>query len=376
MIDFTAYNPTKVRFGSGVVPLHLTDDLGEYRHALIIIGSGSVKRLGILGSVTSLLDGIDMKYTLFEGIQPNPTVQAADAALTLCRKNGCDVILAIGGGSVIDTSKVVSVAAGTQSKCWELIQRQVTPEASIPLYCILTLAATGTEMNSAAVLQSAEHEVKRGWSHPLAYPKVSYLDPAYTLSVSKEQTANGLSDLVAHALEIFFGSDTHPLVDYFACAVVKRAFEIAPLLIEDLHNLELRKEMMWMATVALNGTLSAGKKSGDWGVHSFEHSISFVTDIAHGRGLAAIYPQWLAFFQTDIQSKLDLLCKQLGPALCPTDFVTSLRTFYSSIGLPDRFSQLGYAESTKQRIIENALKNRVRGVYFPMDLHTYEALVA
>ena len=376
MVDFTAYNPTKLRFGQAVVSKYLAEELEGIHKVAILTGKGSAEKNGSMADVKTVLDGLGIQFIVFSGIKPNPTTTDADSAISLVKEFGTQAIISIGGGSTIDTAKVVAIAAKTEGSAWELMTGEVKSESTLPHFVVLTLAATGTEMNSAAVLQEPNHEVKRGWSHPLGFPKASFCDPTYTLTVPKAQIANGLSDTVAHALELFFGPTPCPISDHFAVDVVKCVMDLAPKIIAEPDNYEYRAQMMWLSTVALNGTLASGKKGGDWGVHSLEHSLSFVTDIAHGAGLAAIYPAWLRYFNAEVHEKLAFLGERLGKELCPDgDAIAALEHFYQKIGLKASVQSLELPKSEVDATLQNAIKNRVRGVHFGMDEACYRALL-
>lgn len=376
MVDFTSYNPTKIRFGAGVITTHFASELASFKKVAILTGKGSSQTNGSMADVVAVLESLEIEYAVFSGIKANPTTTDADSAIDLVRKSGAEAIISIGGGSTIDTAKVVAIAATTEGSAWQLMTGEVKSEKTLPHFVVLTLAATGTEMNSAAVLQEPTLEVKRGWSHPLGFPKVSFCDPTYTLTVPKSQIANGLSDTVAHALELFFGPTPCPISDHFAVDVVKCVMELAPKMMSEPENFEYRAQMMWLSTVALNGTLASGKKGGDWGVHSLEHSLSFVTDIAHGAGLAAIYPAWLRSFSNEIQDKLAFLGDRLGKDLCPDgNAIAALERFYAEIGLISSVKNLNLSQEDVQATFDNAVKNRVRGVHFAMDEACYRALL-
>ncbi len=377
MINFSVFNPTRVHFGRKVAHQIGSDAKLFGNKALILIGKGSVKKNGILHDVCSALDNAGIEWCLFEGIKSNPVYEDADNAVHLSKSFGADMIIAVGGGSVIDTAKSVAVGHFVNHSVWEFFKGNgILPQRALPLFVVLTLAATGTEMNRFTVLQDTLNRNKRGWGHELLYPKVAYLDPTYTYSVPSDYTAYGVSDMLAHTFELYFGVDNAPLSDHFATDVVKLGFEYGPLAVQQANHYEARANILWLSTVALNGTLQSGKKTGDFGVHAFEHVLSVLYDIPHGAGLSVVYPAWMKHFYNKIEDKLNFMANRvLGNEKTGIDFIAELEYFYSLIGTPKRLSEIGIHSEKHQEILEALVQNQVRGAYFDMNLDDYKALL-
>ncbi len=368
MQNFTAYNPVKLHFGKGCLRNMPEEAHNWMTKALIIIGQGSVRRNGILEKVTEKLDVSGISYTIFEGVKSNPEYQLADEAVKHGKAFGADGIIAVGGGSVIDTAKAVALGLYHDGSVWDFYgPTKRFPVQAAPLFTVLTLAATGTEMNSFSVLQDTTSGQKFGTGHPLMYPKASFLDPSFTLSVDARYTAAGIADLIAHTLEQYFDPSFAPFTDAIAAELIKQAFHWGLILMKDLQNLEARTQIMWLATMALNGSLVAGKRGGDWGVHAVEHVLSVRYDVPHGDGLSVVYPAWMRLKSAQIQEKLQLLANHCThPELTAPDFIGRLEEFFRHIGSPIRLKDLGIDREEDTRIVELCQANHAKGVFFDL----------
>jgi len=376
MKNFTSNNPTKLFFGKGVV-----SKLGSFskklgKKAIIMIGKGSVKHNGILDAVTKQLISVGTEYVLFEGIKSNPIFQDVDACVSIAREFQADQIIAIGGGSVIDSAKAVAVGFFHDGTVWDICSGGIKAKEALPILCVLTLAATGTEMNMFSVIQNDETGQKLGWGSDLVYPKVSFLDPEFTFSVPKTYTSYGVSDLIAHTFEQYFEPTSSPLSDHLATDIIKLAFEYGKQVIDNPNDYEARSNILWLATVALNGSLSAGKQGGDWGVHGFEHSLSVLYDIPHGAGLSIIYPAWMKNYFLEIESKLDFMAQRvLGEGKKAQDFIAAYESFSKSIDSPTRLAQVDIKADQVDKIVENLITNKVSGAFFEQNEETYHKML-
>lgn len=377
MLNFTAYNPTRLHFGKGVIEKLGLEAAVTGKKALILIGKGSVKQNGILQQVTDQLSQYGVVWEVFEGIKSNPEFEMADQAVVQAQSFGADMIVAVGGGSVIDTAKAVCAGYYVEHSVWDFYAgKGITPTRALPLFVVLTLAATGTEMNRFTVLQDTINKHKRGWGHELLYPTASYLDPEFTYSVPANYTAYGVADMLAHTFELYFSTDPAPLSDAFAVDVVKLGFKFGPVAVAQGQNYQARANVLWLATIALNGSLQAGKRTGDFGVHSFEHVLSVLFDIPHGAGLSIVYPAWMKHFKAQIEDKLiDLAERIIGPGASADDFILALENFYDTIKTPKRLSDWGIGEEKHSLILETLEANKVKGAFFDMKTADYTALL-
>ena len=381
METFQYYNPTKILFGKDVIDQLCAEITPFGQKALIIIGKGSVKNSGLYARVLSLMNICGMKHVTFEGVKSNPIYQDADEAVKIAKENQVDVIVAIGGGSVIDTAKAVAIGYYVDHSVWDFyLQKAAQPKKALPLFDILTLAATGTEMNSGSVLQDTLSGMKKGYSAPCMFPKVSFLDPTYTLTVPLNYTAYGIADLISHALEQFFGKGHAPLSDLYTASIIKLAIVYGEKLMQEPDNYEYRSQIMWLATNALNGTLKAGKNSGDWGVHGLEHSLSVLYNIPHGAGLTIIYPAWLRKHQPQINSKLAFLADHVFDIQNTEEnraadlFIEKLESFFKTLDTPVKLSEANISANDKAKIIDNFKLNKVTGLVYPLKEADYEEI--
>ena len=236
MENFTAYNPTRLHFGKGV-----TEKLGETtleygKKVLLLYGKGSVQRNGIYNKVIKQLDSIKAEIFEYGGIKPNPLVDDVLEAAQIGKLNNVDVIVAVGGGSVIDSAKITALSIANSTDPWAIMKYKVKPKKTVPLIAVLTLAATGTEMNGAAVLQNHKTNEKIGYVSSLNYPQHSFLDPEFTFTVPNDYTSYGIVDLIAHTLEAYFGEGEASLSDRFVEVIIKEAMEYGPLVLKEPEN--------------------------------------------------------------------------------------------------------------------------------------------
>jgi alcohol dehydrogenase YqhD (iron-dependent ADH family) len=362
MENFTAYNPTKLHFGSGVI-----DQLGEAtlefgKRVLLLYGKGSVKKTGIYDQVIKQLKAIDAEIFEYSGIKSNPLVEDVSEAAQIGKLNNIDVIIAVGGGSVIDSAKITALAIANNTDPWAIMKYKAKPTSTIPLIAVLTLAATGTEMNGAAVLQNPETDEKIGYVSSLNYPKHSFLDPEFTYSVPTDYTAYGIVDLIAHALEAYFGEGDASLSDRFVEVIIKEAMEYGPLVLKEPENYDYRANIMWAATTALNGLTSYGKKSGDWGVHDIGHNISYLYDTPHGATLSIAYPAWLRFQKNRIPQRIAQLGNQLFGTNTADETISNLENFFKSIDCPVKLTDINIANNKKDEITNQMIKTKINGM--------------
>jgi alcohol dehydrogenase YqhD (iron-dependent ADH family) len=365
--NFIAYNPTRLHFGKGVTD-SLEKTVKQYgKKVLLVYGKGSVKKYGYYDKVTSQLKNAGLEIVEYGGIKPNPVVDDVRKAIALGKEKNIEVIVALGGGSVIDSSKIIGLSLANDTEPWEFMTWRAEPEKSVPLVTVLTLAATGTEMNAAAVLQNHETGQKLGFVNPLLFPKDSFLDPSFTVTVPKDYTAYGIVDLIAHALEAFFGGGEPSVIDSITLAIIKDAMQWGPQLLDDLQNVDLRANIMLDATLALNGLTSYGKTGGDWGVHGLGHELSFLYDLPHGATLSIAYPAWLRLQSERIPQRIQKLGQRLFGTTDLEETIQKLEAFFSSLGSPIRVTETGIDISKKEEILKQMNKNKVSGMHHALN---------
>jgi alcohol dehydrogenase YqhD (iron-dependent ADH family) len=376
MENFIAHNPTSLHFGKNVLA-NLEPVIQKYGNkVLFIYGKGSIKKTGLYDKIINLLKSINAEVFEYEGIKPNPIVKDVDDAAEIGRKNNVDLILAVGGGSVIDSAKIISITIPVDHSGWDFYTGKAHPKKAVPLISVLTLAATGTEMNQFAVLSNHETMIKDGYGNKLLYPVHSFLDPQLTFTVPKDYTAFGIADLIAHCFEAYFGYGDATLTDRFIFSIVREAMEFGPHLLKDLHNYEMREKIMYAATMALNGLTLHGKKSGDWGVHAIGHCLSLLYDIPHGASLTIVYPAWLRYVKNRIPERIAQLGTNLfNKEMEPDESIMRIEEFFKVIDCPVRLSDLNIKGTEKEKICETMIINKVNGVNLKLKEQDYYPLI-
>jgi alcohol dehydrogenase YqhD (iron-dependent ADH family) len=377
MENFTVYNPTKLFFGSQIIDKMHKNIVKYGQKALLLYGKKSAKEFGYYDMIVEQLRQARINFVEYFGIKANPILSDVINAVEVCKKEKIDFIIALGGGSVIDSAKIISVAYANELDPWQIMKYEVIPQKSVPIIAVLTLAATGTEMNGATVIQNSKTHEKIGYVSPLCFPTESYLDPNFTLSVSKEQTIYGIADMIAHSLESYFAFGTAELSDKLVASVLKEIFEVAPKLLNNLNNYDLRARVLWASTVALNGTLYSGRKSsGDWGVHSIGHVISYLFDTPHGATLSVAFPAWMKYHKNKIKYRLENLGYLLtGEDINEDETIELFEKFFKKIGAPVSLEELEICENDIPIIKKYMITNNVSGMNIKMNENDYEAIL-
>ena len=296
MNNFIYNIPTKVYFGENQLE-NLGKELRKFgRRVLLTYGGGSIKRIGLYDRVIEELRKAEMEVFELSGIEPNPRIESVRKGVEICKNEGIDVLLAVGGGSTIDATKFMAAGACVDHDAWEFFGANAKPiERALPIVTILTLSATGSEMDTGGVISNLETGDKLGRLAPALLPKVSFLDPTLTYSVGKFQTAAGSADIMSHILEVYFNTQKDLfMLDCFMEGMLKTVIKYAPIAINEPENYEARANLMWTSSWAINGFINGGKRKA-WSCHPMEHELSAVYDITHGLGLAILTPRWMEY---------------------------------------------------------------------------------
>ncbi len=366
MKNFKIYNPVKLHFGKGVLT-ELPDAINEYgKNILLMYGKGSVIKNGYYKQLTDLLKKHNYTVSEYSGIKSNPVVEDVANAVEKGIAGKVDVIIALGGGSVIDSAKLAGVCIPDNLVPWDVVKSKVIPKKSIPVIAVLTLAATGTEMNPFAVIQNHKTEEKIGFGYPIMYPKHSFLDPEFTYTVSEEYTAYGISDIIAHCFENFFGKGDSPLADKFAGAIITETMRCAQTVFDEPDNYEARSNILLQSTCALNGITQYGKSGGDWGVHSIGHVLSLLYDMPHGASLSVVYPAWFKLFKNRIPERLSFLSQMIFNHSDAEQFIEDMKSFYLSLNCPVSLKSEGFAASEKEIIYFMLVQNKASGNHYKL----------
>ncbi|MCR4829283.1 MAG: iron-containing alcohol dehydrogenase [Bacteroidales bacterium] len=352
MQNFDYCTPTRLVFGKGVIAKLPSVMAPLGKRVLMTYGSGSIKKLGLYDKVKELL----ADYEIYElpNIQPNPKYDPSVLdGVRLCKEHNVDVILAVGGGSVLDCSKAIAAGAKYDGDPWDLITYKVKAQAALPIVDILTLAATGSEYDAGGVISRTETNDKIGYIDPLLYPVCSLLDPEYTFTVSKKQTAAGCADAMNHVMEQYFVEDSTLLNDGFCEAEFKSLMTNARKCLANPEDYTARAEMMLDCTYGCNRILSLGNSPSGWPCHGIEHALSAYYDITHGEGLAIITPRWMRHILNDrtvhrfVKYGVNVfgIDTSLEPFEIANRAIDATYAFFEEIGIPMHLRQVGIDDS-------------------------------
>lgn len=375
MENFTAFNPVQLHFGKGVLA-SLPACIKPYgTKVLLIYGKQSIKQSGLYDTIVKLLTEAGIRLIEYGGIKPNPLVSDVDQAAQLGRDNQVDAVLAVGGGSVIDSAKIISITIPVKHSAWDFYEFKAKPVSALPLLTVLTLAATGTEMNPFAVLQNPLTGRKDGYSSPLCFPKHSFLDPELTYSVPAHYTAFGIADLMAHCFENYFSRGECSLSDRFIASILSDTLYWGPKLMKNLHGYDERAAIMYNATMALNLTTANGKGGGDWGVHGMGHMLSLLNDVAHGASLSILFPAWMRYHRDTIKPQLERL-GELVFNHADADFaINAFEEFFREIGSPVRLSDVNIGPVETEALIEAMTRNKISGGNYKLAPDDYRRIL-
>lgn len=296
MNNFVYNIPTKVYFGENQLG-HLGQELAKFgKRVLLTYGGGSIKRSGLYDRVLDELRKANLEVYELSGIEPNPRIESVRKGVEICKQKDIDVLLAVGGGSTIDATKFMAAGACVEHDPWEFFGADAKPiERALPIVTILTLSATGSEMDTAGVISNLETGDKLGRLAPALLPRVSFLDPTFTYTVNKYQTACGAADIMSHISEVYFNTQEDLfMLDCFMEGMLKTVVKYAPIALAEPENYEARANIMWTSSWAINGFINGGKRKA-WSCHPMEHELSAVYDITHGLGLAILTPRWMKY---------------------------------------------------------------------------------
>lgn len=363
MRNFNFYAPTKILFGKDMVNEMAPEIKKHGSRVLLAYGGGSIKKMGLYQKVVDLLKANDIFFVELSGIQPNPRIASVRQGIELCRVHNLDFVLAVGGGSVIDCCKAIVAGVPYRGDAWDFMMRKAAVNNPLPLGCVLTLSATGTEMNGNAVISSDEDNDKRAMSDVALRPVFSVLDPTLTYSVGKWQTAAGTVDVMSHVFEQYFTPDQGAyLQDAIAEAILKTCVKYGPVALADPQHYEARANLMWASSLALNGMTATGKLPGDWATHDMEHQLSVVNDLTHGAGLAILFPVWMTYVLSDKTAfKFAQMARNVWGIDEPDDIkaahkgIAQVRTFFNSLDMPDTLSKVGFTEAHIPQMAEKAV---------------------
>ncbi|MBQ6696179.1 MAG: iron-containing alcohol dehydrogenase [Lachnospiraceae bacterium] len=373
MNNFRYHAYTDIRFGKGQVNC-LPELVAPYgKKVLMVYGGGSIHRSGLYAKVKELL--ADFKVFELAGVEPNPKITSVREGAAICKAEKIDVVLAVGGGSTIDAAKVIAAATYYEGEPWDLVADASKIGKVLPIVTILTLAATGSEMNKNAVISNMETNEKLGTASHDFIPQASICDPEYLYTLPAMQTAAGTADIMSHIFEQYFQKTTTAYIsDRFAESLLKACIKYCPIALKEPENYEARANLMWASTQALNGLISSGK-GGAWTCHPIEHELSAYYDITHGVGLAIITPRWMRYILKeetvakfaeygrnvwDITEADDYKCANMA--------INATEQFFKDCGIPMNLTEIGIDDSKIDVMAEDTIKyNDLEYAYVALD---------
>jgi len=359
MNSFVYDIPTKVYFGENQLG-HLGEELSKYgKKVLMTYGGGSIKKSGLYDKVVAEIKKAGLELFELSGIEPNPRVSSVNAGAKICKEEGIDVLLAVGGGSVIDCTKYIGAAAFYDGDAWDILEQKTDVTKCLPVLDILTLAATGSEMDYGGVISNPETKDKIGLMFPVMQPKVSFLDPTLTYTVSQYQTACGSSDMLSHIIEVYFNMNKDLyMLDTVMEGLMKTIIRYTPIAMKEPDNYEARANLMWASSWAINGFVNGGKQQA-WSCHPIEHEVSAIYDITH------LTPRWMEYCldETTVSKYYQFGCNVFGldPKMEPMEVakksIELLSDFlYNTLGLKSTFTELGIDDKNFEIMAEKSVE--------------------
>ncbi|MFP4622034.1 MAG: iron-containing alcohol dehydrogenase [Bacteroidales bacterium] len=352
MENFTFHNPTKIVFGTGNLP-SIGEETKTYgKKALLVYGKQSIKKLGVYDQIADALNKASIEIVEHSGVKPNPVLSHAREGVDKCKRSDVDVIIAAGGGSVIDEAKSIAAGAVSDADIWDFFLQKETITDALPLISVLTMPATGTEMNGSMVITNENTNEKMGHvAHPL-HPKVSFLDPSLTYSIPKDTTAHACTDMIAHLVEGYFNSMEKfaPVVDGYIEGIIRGIMKSADRVMEKPDDYDARANIMWGATLAWNGIGQRGFKGAYIPCHMLEHPLSGIYDIAHGAGLSIMIPAWMKYKKKAVHQRIEMFGRNVmgidprNTSDLADATIEELEKWYRNIGTPVTLQEAGIKE--------------------------------
>lgn len=367
--------PVKVYFGKGQLE-YLRNELKKYgKRVLLVYGGGSIKRTGVYDSIVKQMEKAGLELFELSGIDPNPRIDSVRKGARICKENQIEVVLAAGGGSSIDAAKWIAAAACAEFDPWDFFSKNAPVENALPIVTILTIAATGSEMDPGGVISNPETKDKLGRIDEKLLPKASFLDPTVTYSVSPYQTACGAVDMLSHIMEVYFNMEPGlSMLDCFMEGMMKTVLRYAPIALKEPDNYEARANLMWTSSWAINGFIRGGRELA-WSCHPMEHELSALYDITHGHGLAILMPRWLRYCldETTVSKYVQFGVQVFGldGTLEPMEIAEKSielleQFFFETLGLARTFREVGIQEADFQVMAKKACMDGVLPGFKPL----------
>jgi len=362
--NFTYYTPTKVIFGKDA-EMQVGSLVKEQgcRKVLVHYGGQSAKKSGLLDRITDSLKSAGIDYVTLGGVVPNPHLSLVYEGIELCKKEGVDFVLAVGGGSVIDSAKAIGYGMANEGDVWDFYDMKRVPQACLPIGAVLTIAAAGSEMSNSSVITKEEGGLKRGCNNDVCRCRFAIMNPQLTMTLPAYQTASGCVDIMMHTMERYF--DNNPglaLTDSIAEGLIKTVMKNAVILKDNPQDYEARAEVMWASSLSHNGLTGCGGKGGDWVCHKMEHELGGMFDVTHGAGLAAVWGSWARYVYKDCMDRFTKFAVNVMGIEAGGDAdavilagIQAMEDFFRSIDMPVTIRELG-VDPTEEQVKEMAAK--------------------
>lgn len=359
MDNFSFYNPTRIEFGK-----HKEQGIGKIlahhgiRKVLLAYGSDRIKHDGLFATVSQSLAAQGISWVECGGIVSNPLLSRVREGITLAREQGVDAVLSVGGGSVLDSSKAIAAGVPYEGDVWDLFIGKGNITSALPIFAILTLAATGSEMNAGAVVTNEQTKEKFAIHSEHCFPRVSIVNPALMQTVSRDYLVYSAADIIAHSIEGYFTASVQPgIQSRLVESVIKTVMETTQILLADPLNYDARAEFAWAATLALNGITYAGTAGFSYPNHMIEHSLSALFNVPHGAGLSVVMPAWMKWYEGRNPRQFQRFAKEVFGLDSSARGIAALEAWFDRIGTPTRLSQLGIGEGDQPALLANLLRN-------------------
>lgn len=356
MENFEFYTPTRIIFGKETekkIGKILEKD--DVERVLFVYGKSSIKETGLYDRIVTSLKKQGIEFIEHGGVKPNPVLSHTREGIEKAKKHKVDAILAVGGGSVIDEGKTIAVGTKTDKDVWDFFKRNKEIKKALPIYVILTLAATGSEMNGFAVITNEETQEKLSIFSEHIFPRVSILNPELTFTVSAKYQAYAAVDAIAHVIEHYFSGSYCPnLQNRFVEGLIKTVMETTEIILKEQKNYNARAEFMWAATLALNGLAKLGIKGGSFPNHMIAHSLGAIYDLPHGACLSIVIPAWMKWYQEKNLIQFERFAKEIFGVNTAAEGIFQLKEWFRKIGAPVSLKEAGISIGEIDRIVENA----------------------